>query len=337
MTARSVLTLAALDAAMEAAQDADPRPYLGISGIGGPCDRALWYGWRGASTGRIGATGLRAIQDGFAGEEVMATRLRMIPGVDLHTVDRDTGKQIAVASSDGHVRGHLDGVILGVLEAPDVWHVWEHKQVNEARFRKLAKLADADESKALAKWDTTYHAQAQCYMGLAMLDWHFLTVGTPGGREYVAVRTAHDPAESDRLLARAERIVASAEPPPRMSDDPEHFECKWCRSFDICHGNAAPRVNCRTCAHATPMRTGGGAWACERGQNGIQEPRRTHDCHRYIPSLLERIGTAVDADDDSVTYQTPAGDTFVNGPAPGFSSYAIHVGQHHALREPVAA
>ena len=36
-------TLAALDTEMELTQDTKPRPYLGGSAIGDPCDRKLWY------------------------------------------------------------------------------------------------------------------------------------------------------------------------------------------------------------------------------------------------------------------------------------------------------
>jgi hypothetical protein len=40
--------------------------------------------------------------------------------------------------------------------------------------------------------------------------------------------------------------------------------------------------------------------------------------------LLRNVGEAVDGDQASVTYRTPDGSQFVNGPPPGFSSIEIH-------------
>ena len=88
------------------------------------------------------ASSIRAIEDGYNGEAVMAARLRMVPGIQLQTVDPATGEQFAVEAVGGHVRGHLDGVISGVVEAPKTPHVWEHKQVNEKKFNDLRKLVD---------------------------------------------------------------------------------------------------------------------------------------------------------------------------------------------------
>src|SRR4051794_36032161 len=100
-------TLEAMDAALEAAQDATARTYLGLSQIGNPCDRHLFYSFRWAEARRMPASAIKAIEDGHRGEDVMAERLRMVPGIKLHTVDPSTGKQFAVEHG-GHVRGHLD-------------------------------------------------------------------------------------------------------------------------------------------------------------------------------------------------------------------------------------
>lgn len=309
-------TMAAVAAAMEAAQDTLPRSYLGVSQIGHPCARHLYYGFRWAEERRMPASAIRAIEDGFRGEDVMAARLRMVPGITLQTVDPATGEQFAVRHG-GHVAGHLDGMILGVLEAPKTPHVWEHKQVNEKKFADLKKLIDKlGEKHALAQWDEVYHAQALCYMELRGIGRHFLTVGTPGGRDYVSVRTEADPQAARKLLARAESIVNATEPPLRISEDPAWFLCRWCPHHAICHGDAAPLVNCRTCAHSTPMDDG--SWSCNRHGPEIPLDFQRTGCpdHRYLPPLLQKLGTPVDTDGDAVTYQAGNGKTFTNGRAP---------------------
>jgi hypothetical protein len=320
-------TLAAVDAAMEAAQESDPRPYIGMSGIGNPCIRAVWYGKHWAKKRTMAAKSLRAIQDGFGGEDVMASRLRMVKGITLHTVDPATGKQFSLESHGGHVRGHMDGAIQGILEAPQTWHVWEHKQVNETKFNKLQKLvAELGEKNALEQWDAVYFAQAQMYMGNTGMDRHFLTVATPGGRDYMSVRTEFQKDKFAALEQRAQMVIDAQEPPERIGG-PDWFECKWCDYASICHGTEAPAVNCRTCAHSTAA--GGGSWACERTARVMSIADQREGCveHRINPTMIKHWAEIVSADhnENVVTYRhLKSGTEFMNGPGPdGFSSKEI--------------
>lgn len=332
-------TLAAVDQALERAQDNTLRPYLGMSQIGHACDRAIWYGYHWTTARAIPASGLRAIQDGFRGEDVMAERLRAVPGITLHTVDPATGRQFGQVALAGHFRGHLDGAILGLLEAPKTWHVWEHKQVNETKFNKLGKLvADKGEKAALAEWDAVYYAQAQCYMGFTGMDRHYLTVATPGGRAYCSVRTEFDREAFDAICARAQRIVSSPTPPDGISTDPTWYECKWCDHADVCHGTAAPLPTCRSCTHATPELDGDGDWSCARHSGKrltVAEQRTGCQAHRYIPILLRNIAEPVDASeqDNWVKYRLKEdGAEFVNGASPsGFDSVEIHASKHKVM------
>ncbi len=213
-------TLAAIDLAMYESQDSTARPYLGMSGIGNPCERANWMAFHWVAKRMIEAKNLRAIEDGFAGEDVMAARLRKVKGITLYTVDPATGRQFSLSDHGGHFnRGHMDGAIQGVLEAPKTWHPWEHKQVNETKFKKLITLAaEAGEKEALKKWDVIYYAQAQCYMGYTGMDRHFLTVASPGGRDYTSVRTEFNKEDYDKLVAKAQRVIHSPEPTERIGD-----------------------------------------------------------------------------------------------------------------------
>lgn len=332
-------TLAAVDQALEKAQDSDARPYLGMSQIGGACDRALWYSFRWATTRVMPASAIKAIQDGFRGEEVMIERLRMVDGVTLHTVDPATGRQFGQVGIGGHFKGHLDGAIVGILEAPKTWHVWEHKQVNEQKFAKLQKLvAELGEKAALKEWDSTYFGQAQCYMGFTGMERHFLTVATPGGRAYTSVRTEFDRAAFDALCDRAQRVISAPVPPDGISTDPAWYECKWCDHRELCHGQAAPLPTCRSCTHATPEMDGVGAWSCARHSGKrltTAEQKAGCQAHRYIPILLRNIAEPVDASDKDnwVKYRLKEdGAEFVNGAPPaGFESVEIHASKHKTM------
>lgn len=322
-------TIAAIDSALEATQDKGTRPYLGMSQIGNKCDRALWYGFRWATLRSMPARALKAIEDGHRGEDVMAERLRMVPGITLLTVNPNTGKQFALEGAGGHLKGHLDGAILGVLEAPKTWHVWEHKQVNETKFKKLNDLVlKVGEKSALKEWDAVYFGQAMAYMGFTGMNRHFLTVATPGGRDFTSVRTEFSRQEFDILCDRAQRIIEATCPPDGISTDPTYYICKFCDHREICHGTAAPLPTCRSCAHSTPE--AGGAWTCsQHGGHQIDTHEQNAGCkdHRVIPILLKNWAEPIDASeaDNWIKYRLKNGGEFVNGePVEGFTSEELY-------------
>lgn len=322
-------TIAAIDVALEASQDTSTRPYLGMSQIGNQCDRALWFGFRWCTPRKMPASALKAIEDGHRGEDIMADRLRMVAGVTLHTVNPQTGKQFGVEGCGGHLKGHLDGAILGVHEAPKTWHVWEHKQVNETKFKKLESLAQKlGEKEALKEWDATYYGQAISYMGFTGMERHFLTVATPGGRAFTSIRTEFNRADFDRYCARAQHIIDAPTPPERLSEDPAWYECKWCEHRALCHGTAAPLPTCRSCSHSTPEP--GGTWTCARHQGktlSVPEQKQGCQAHRVIPILLRNWAEPIDASetDNWIKYRLKDGGEFVNGAPPaGYSSDEIH-------------
>lgn len=295
-------TLDAVDAAIEVSGNAEPaRPYLGMSEIGRECARAIWYGFRWATRSRFDAATLKRFQDGHRAEAIMIERLRAVPGIILWTEDPSgNGRQIGRKDVGGHFRGHLDGIIQGLLQAPKTPHVWEHKATNETKQAKLIKLiAELGEKQALKAWDPVYYAQGQVYMHYQGLTRHYLTCDSPGSRSTVSVRTDYDHIEAVKLLAKASRIITASEPPARISERPDWYQCSWCQHKPACHEKQIPEVACRTCAHATPELDGDGRWSCARYQCDIdtETQRRGSECpsHVFIPALLP--WKAVDANE----------------------------------------
>lgn len=307
-------TLAALDAVIEAAESNQHRPYLGASQIGNPCSRSLWYSFRWTLNRTIPAAGLRRIADGHRGEQVLIEWLRKIPGIELWTQDDDTRQQIGIEDCAGHFRGHLDGVIQGLKQAPKTPHVWEAKVCNEKKVALLKKLIlEKGEKNALALWDETYHAQAQVYMRGTELTRHYLTVATPGCRDIVSCRTAYDKTAADALIKKAETIIADERPPLKISENPAWYTCKWCDHHPLCHGPALPQVNCRTCAHSTAMMTGDAAWQCELHSRPMDVAAQTAACdsHVWHPDLLANHGEAIGANPatGAITFRRQDGST----------------------------
>lgn len=271
-------TLLAVDTELELAQDTKPRPYLGASIIGDPCQRKLWFQFRWAARAAFDAATLKRFEDGHAGEAVQARRLRMVPGIELWTED-ENGNQFGFV--DGHIRGHADGFIRGLKQAPKTVHVWEHKQVGEKSAAQLEKLkAEKGEKEALAHWNELYYAQAQVYMHYFKLTRHYLTCSTPGGRHTVSVRTNYDETHAVHYIQRAKAITTSLDMPGRLSDDPTHYRCKWCDFYATCHGAAgaiAPLVSgCRMCKSSRPQDDG--TWKCARFDVDIPEDKQRLGC-----------------------------------------------------------
>lgn len=329
-------TLAAIAAEVERRAAAEPeRPYLGMSSIGRDCERQLWYSFRWAVREAFDCGALWRFEDGHRTEDVLADRLRLVPGVHLRTIDPRTGQQFAFVDLGGHFRGHADGMVEGILQAPATLHVWEAKATNDKKLAELEKLkAEVGEKAALAKWDTVYHAQAILYMAYSETTRHYLTASTPGGRVMASARTNTDLDEARRLRAKAERIIAAPEPLTKLSDDPSWYQCRWCPAADVCHRGAMPAVNCRTCAHSTPEMDGNGRWSCahHRRDVTVQEQREGCQAHRFIPALVT-FAEAIDADPAAnwIEYRTADGQVFRNGePAggavPSLSSHELRTG-----------
>lgn len=306
-------TLELSDRALERAENNRlPRPYLGMSAVGASCAKALWLSFRWASVRSFDAATLKRFADGHATEAVAIERLKMADGIELHDVIEGTTQQFGYQDHQGHFRGHMDGVILGLVQAPKTWHVLEIKAVSEEKFRALERTrVKVGEKQTLREWNAVYYAQAVLYMDYAGLDRHYTVVCTPGGRRWTSLRTNADPAEAMRLRKRARAIIESVSAPDGISDNADYFECKWCEHSAVCHERKLPQSNCRTCLHASPIAAG--EWHCQRFGRTISNSEQLEGCpaHLFIPSFV--AGDQIDAGDDWVEYQMPDGSLWRDG------------------------
>lgn len=82
-----------------------------------------------------------------------------------------------------------------------------------------------------------------------------------------------------QMIEKAERIICSQTPPPRLSDNPTFQACGWCAHHDICHKGAAPEVNCRSCKFAVPVE--GAQWKCTQHEAIIPKEFIKDACPQY--------------------------------------------------------
>jgi hypothetical protein len=286
----------------------DPeRTYLGMSVLGDECERKLWYAFRWAHEHeRFDGRMLRLFDTGHREEARIIEDLEDI-GVEFEWPEE--GGQWAVSFAGGHGGGHLDGIISGGLpEAPKARHVFEAKTHNVKSFAKLLKSG-------VAATKPIHYAQCQGYMHLTGVDRAaYFAVEKDTDTLYLE-RVHYDATFALGLMAKAERIVSAPVPPPRISEDPEFFACRFCPLLEGCHLGAWPRVNCRTCLHATPEMDGQGTWRCDKHNRALSAEDQRSGCgaHLFIPDLIP--GRQVDANPDAgtVTYELAAGGSWVDG------------------------
>lgn len=229
-------TLQAMYLAIEARQDKEQRDYLGASLIGNPCARQIWYQYNGYNKAPFKAETLMNFEDGHRTEELTAERLRMVEGIELQTHNED-GSQFGFSSIGGKFKGHCDGFIRGLKQAPKSWHVWECKSSSQKKWNEFKRLkATYGEKGVLREWNENYYVQAQLYMHYSGLNRHYLTLAYAGGREYDSCRTEYDEAVAAKYINRAERIIEANSEPPKMSKNKDFYICKWCDFSKECHG-----------------------------------------------------------------------------------------------------
>jgi hypothetical protein len=230
-------------------QSEKPRPHLGCSLLGHPCDRWLWLSFRWAVIEAFEGRILRLFRRGQNEEAVIIRDLRNV-GVDV----RSSQQRVTFGS---HVSGSLDGVIeSGVPEAPTKRHVAEFKTHSKNSFDDMVK-GGVEKSKLM------HYVQMQVYMHGTGIDRAlYVAVCKDDDRLYVE-RVRYNPDVATRAVERGQRIALADRMPPPVSTDPTWYQCRFCPAHSFCHKAEPTRhANCRTCAHSSPLADS--TWRCER-------------------------------------------------------------------------
>ena len=265
--------------------DAEPkRGYLGASIIGHPCERYLWFYFRGCFHEDFPGRMYRLFDSGDCAEIRFVQDLRKI-GCTVHDID-SSGKQFAVSAFGGHFSGHMDGCALGVPEAPKTWHVLEFKTHSVKSFAKLKK-------ESVQKAKPMHFAQMQAYMGLAKMTRSLYLAVNKDTDELYSERIRFDSEFFDSLMEKAERIIFSDSFPYRIADRPDWYECSYCPAKVICFGGAKKVLpvlyaSCRQCCHASPVLGGEASWKCELHDRRLSESDQDKACrnHMALPGIL---------------------------------------------------
>lgn len=317
---------------------------VGMSQAGEQCERAVWYRLRWAAPlETITGQKERIFETGRREEERLLADLAAA-GVQVDTVDPATGRQFTVALANGWLRGKVDGLCLGLPEAPKTWHVVETKSHKQESFKELLKHAPS-KGEGLRRSKPDHFAQVQLYLlGLGLTRALYLAVNK-NTEELYAERVEFDATFALALEARIERIWSSDKAPPRLWDDPAArgaFACSWCPAKAQCHDGAFARVNCRTCLSARFDAGANVFCTLHQKELSYNEQRVGCDQHLFLPSLVPATQTDANPDARTVTYQLADGTTWIDGlrrnPAEADDDFgkSLNVG-YDAIRSRIAA
>jgi hypothetical protein len=290
--------------AYEKARDAYEPVGINVGDLGFECERSLWYSFRHASPAEIiEGRKLRIFDTGNREEERILDDLRAIGCIVR-------GGQERVTLVGGHVRGRIDGEVIGVIEAPHTVHIVECKSSNEKGFKEVQK-------QGVAKAKPLHYCQCQIYMHGRQLTRALYVCVNKNDDDLYIERIAYDQDYCERMLARAERIIKADDPPSKLHEDPTKpaaYVCGFCKHKGVCHDGAFPRRNCRTCLFSTAITTGDQAgWDCGKWSMPLSLAQQEEGCgsHLFLPGLVP--GEQVDAGDDWVLYKLRDGTAWFNG------------------------
>jgi len=296
-----------------------PRPHMGVSLLGHPCDRWLWINFRWAVVEDFDGRILRLFRRGHSEEDTIIKDLRNI-GIDIRSSQRrvDFGN---------HVSGSLDGVIeSGVPEAPKARHVAEFKTHSKKSFDDMVK-------NGVEKSKITHFIQMQVYMhGTSINRALYLAVCKDDDRIYTE-RVKYDKKVAEDAIIRGKRIAMSDRMPEPVSADPSWYQCKFCPAHSFCHkAEPTKRINCRTCSHSTAMADS--TWRCERHDaDAIPEEFQHEGCVDHIlhPDMVPWV---MEGSDDGHSVKWKIGDKWIVNGEGGYKSSEI-IANPEVMDDPV--
>jgi hypothetical protein len=207
-----------------------PRRYLGASILGGPCQRAIQYGYTQAKGEGFSGKTLRIFAAGHAFEDMTAADLRRA-GFDLRTAKPDGG-QYGFEAADGCLQGHIDGVLVGGPAIIAYPALWEHKALGPKSWNAVVK-----QGVTVAKPE--YAAQMALYQAYLDLTDNpaIFTARNRDTQEIYWEAVPFAPALAQAMSDRGVNIIQASdagETLPRGFAKRDHWICRNCQYRDPC-------------------------------------------------------------------------------------------------------
>lgn len=252
------------------------RNHLGASELGEECWRKLWYGFRWVRKEIFDGRMLRLFNVGHSAEPRFISYLRGI-GFEVKEFS-DDGKQFRISGANGHYGGSLDGM----CKAPERYQIEGNLVLlNEYKTNGtgpgFAKVA----TDGVAKAKPRHFAQMSQYGKHYGLRFGLYMIENKNDSSITIKIIELDWNLGAQLEKKAEDIINSKEPPPRISENPSMFSCKFCHFKGICFDGEQVDKNCRSCRNAVPVANA--EWNCTLHNGIIPQDFVKTGCDSWLP------------------------------------------------------
>jgi len=238
---------------------------LGMASMANPCVRAMWFKFRWARITDLPRRVRRIFDLGTACEDIVIRDLEEV-GLVI------TEQQKPVPGWAGHIFGYIDGIVLGVPEAPKTPHLWENKSANDRIFKTIKKSGVKR-----AKFE--HYIQMMMYMGKLKLKRGLYTVINKNDSEIYPERIYFDESEYKEYMFRGMDMIGHETAPPNLFQDPNKQACKWCDFKPICYESQPILKSCRSCEFVDIEDDAG--WSCRLLQKDLSIEEQEAACKNY--------------------------------------------------------
>lgn len=250
----------------------EPRNHLGISEIGEPCARKLWYKFHWVAFEKFDGRMLRLFQYGHSAEERYIDYLEGI-GFKYFRFNPETGKQWRVSGVNGHYGGSTDGVSFAPRYKTIPLQV-EFKSHNTKSFVHLQEYG-------LIKSKPKHYDQMCGYGEKFQINYGLYLAENKNDSDIHIEIVRLDWNRGRELERKAETIINAKEPPPKISESPAFFDCKFCFAKEICHRGMVPIKNCRSCKFSSAVENAD--WYCGVHKSVIPKEFIPNGCDNWAP------------------------------------------------------
>lgn len=162
------------------------------------------------------------------------------------------------------VFGHFGGSLDGIVKLPPEWGIDEPLLLE---FKTSATSAPFTNTvKKGMKVEKAQHYAQTCTYGAKYGLTHVLYMMANKNDDSLHIEVeALDHNHGNQMVQKAQKIITSQEPPPKVSQSKTYMKCSWCDFKKICHDNGIAEKNCRSCKHAVPGENK--AWLCSLNGN----------------------------------------------------------------------
>ena len=248
------------------------RTHLGASVIGRECARQVWYMHRWCKPEQFSGRMLRLFNRGNIEEARCVALLRTI-GCQVSVNDAND-RQFKFSALNQLFGGSLDGIVYGLPDLPDEHLLSEFKTHNENSFIKL-------QQDGVEKAKPEHYAQMICYLHAYRLSYAiYIGVNKDDDDLHMEIVEAN-PVAAERYVERA-RLILDNVPPPRISNTPGFWKCKFCPVRGVCFQGEPVNHTCRSCEHVRVSAVEGTEpWSCIKFHQSISTAVQKSGCVQW--------------------------------------------------------